>query len=110
MKNTIKLHKNFKFPENNWLTEGPLHLKWRPKLFESPQFGFVATKKTFPRAVDRNRAKRLLRIWIRANTLPKDLDLLFVARPSILEINYLDGAHLVKTVVKKITKTLPTDK
>ena len=102
MKNTIKSHKNFKFPENNWIVQGPFHFKWRDKLFEAAEYGLVVTKKTFPKAVDRNRAKRLLRVWIMANKLPKDRDILFVARPSILNTTREEGVRHVKSVIKRI--------
>jgi len=104
MKNTIKSHKNFKFPENNWITCGSFHLKWRPKLFETAQYGLVVAKKIFPQAVNRNRAKRLLRVWIQANRLPTDMDVLFIARPSILDTKMPEGINRVRTAINKIGK------
>ena len=104
MKNTIKSHKNFKFPESNWIVQGPFHFKWRDKLFDGAEYGLVVTKKTFPTAVARNRAKRLLRVWIMANKLPQGHDLLFVARPSVLETARKDGIRHVKTALKKMEK------
>jgi len=106
MKNTIKSHKNFRFPENNWIVQGPFHFKWRPKLFEAAEYGLVAAKKTFPGAVRRNRAKRLLRVWIMANKIPRGFDVLFIARPSILETTREDGIRHVKTALKRMGKEI----
>ena len=60
---------------------------------ENARYGLVATKKTFKFAVQRNRAKRLLRDWIRFNEklLRDDMDYVFVARRSILDASRDDG-------------------
>ncbi len=50
------------------------------------QVGFVATKRLFPRAVDRNRARRLLREAYRLSQhhLLPELDMILLARKPIL--------------------------
>ena len=51
-----------------------------------PRVGFVATKRTFKLAVQRNRAKRMLRDWVRfhSDMMLSEYDYIFIARPSIL--------------------------
>lgn len=52
------------------------------------QLGVVAAKRTFRRAVDRNRARRLLREAYRLNrpNLPANVDLILLARHPILGV------------------------
>ena len=54
----------------------------------SLRLGVVAAKKTFRRAVDRSRAKRLLREAFRLNRwrLAGDVDVILVARSAILKV------------------------
>lgn len=69
-----------------------------------PRFGFVASRKFFKRAVDRNRAKRLLRQAVRsAIRVYKDLgyDILFIAKVSILKKK---SYHIVPEVVESLEK------
>ncbi len=53
------------------------------------RYGLTATKRTFKRAVNRNRAKRLLREWVRFNEryLIPEYDYVFIARHSIVDTN-----------------------
>lgn len=53
-----------------------------------PRLGMAISKKCAKRAVDRNRIKRLIRESFRhnASTLPP-VDLIFMCRPSILQLN-----------------------
>ncbi len=61
-----------------WVAEGPT---------EVPRVGVVASKRTFRRAVDRARAKRLLREAFRLNRdhLARHTDCVLVARRAILD-------------------------
>ena len=102
MKNTIKSHKNFDFRENDGVVSSSFFIKWRPMKFEKPEYGLVVTKKNFPAAHDRNYAKRRLREWIRANKLPDDRDVIFIARKSILETDHDFGIKQVKRALKEI--------
>jgi len=73
----------------------------------SRRLGVVASKRTFRRAVDRNRARRLLREAFRLhrNRLPEQVDVVLLARHRILKarrqdverdlIQSFEAAHLV---------------
>jgi ribonuclease P protein component len=74
------------------------------KYASDPRYGLVATKRSFRHAVDRNRAKRLLRVWIRANQklMSPDHDYVFIARPPILSTGLAEGSGLMKRALKKL--------
>ena len=103
MKNTIKSHKHFDFTDSKAVTMDAFLMKFRPHMFESGQYGLTASKRTFKHAVDRNRAKRLLRTWIRIAELPKDFDILFIAKAKILETTLKDGVAQMRKALKKVT-------
>ena len=102
MKNTIKSHQNFDFGNCKPCIMPALLMKFREKKFETGQYGLIASKRTFKLAVDRNRAKRLLRDWIQQNKLPKDFDILFIARSQILETAQKEGIVQMKKALRKI--------
>jgi len=88
MRNTIKYHEDFITPR-----DFPYELMElfaiRTKLAkfpDDPRYGLVVTKRNFRYAVQRNRAKRLLRDWIAfaEKYMCPDLDYVFYARPEIL--------------------------
>jgi len=88
MRNTIKNHKDFITPRDfpyavmDWFS---VHTKLA-KYPDDARYGLTAAKRNFRYAVQRNRAKRLLRDWIAfANRyMCPDLDYIFFARPGIL--------------------------
>lgn len=65
----------------------------RARIPEKPEYGLVVTKRMFKHAVDRNRAKRLLRDWLRFNekNLRPDCDYVFISRRAILDATRTDG-------------------
>ena len=82
--------------------------KIRPKIFDVGQYGLVASKRLFKKATDRNRAKRLLRTWIGQNVLPKEFDILFIARAPILETTLQSGADQITRMLRRM-KSLEKD-
>ena len=89
IRDTIKKHQDF-------ITDGTMPsarsafflVRVKPTKFPGDaRYGVVATKRIFRHAVDRNRAKRLLRDWIAAyeTLLDPEKDYIFVARPDILK-------------------------
>ena len=73
------------------------------------RYGLMATKKTFKFAIQRNRAKRLLRDWVRFNEglLLPDMDYVFVARHAILDATRDDGRDAMARALKYL-KNNPT--
>jgi len=67
-----------------------------------PRAGFIASKKVSKRAVDRNRAKRLMREVFRLNKHRlKPYDLVFIARKGILGKKYQDVEKDFLSLAKK---------
>lgn len=95
MRDTIKNHKDFIMTdENPTAKSASFIIRMKPCVIQGmPRYGVTATKKTFKLAVERNRAKRLLRDWIRFNEkrLRPDMDYVFIARRPILDASRDDG-------------------
>ena len=72
------------------------------------RYGLIASKRTFKLAVDRNRAKRLLREWIRHNEkkLLPDLDYVFIARRAILGYERDQGITAMSKALHWIAKSV----
>lgn len=89
MRDTIKSHRDFITPEDGPIAKSPLFIikLKEPKFPDDPRYGIRVTKRTFKHAVQRNRAKRLLRDWIRANQtlLLEQYDYIFIARTAIID-------------------------
>lgn len=109
MRNTIKQHYNFLMSERDMNARCALFfVRARPARFPNdPQYGLIVTKKLFKFAVNRNRAKRLLRDWIRFNEkyMCDDLDYIFIARRDILNATRTDGRtamHKALNYIKKL--------
>ena len=83
---------------------------------DDPRVGFVATKHTFRFAVQRNRAKRLMRDWVRfySDLLSPEFDYVFIARPAILGATRESGRaamskaleHIIRKYTPKNAKNL----
>ena len=73
---------------------------------DTPRYGITATKRTFKLAVHRNRAKRLLRDWIRFNEkrLRPDMDYVFIARGAILDASREDGLAAMARALNYLKK------
>jgi ribonuclease P protein component len=106
MRQTIKNHRDFAMPDNMPVCITRLFIaKARPTLWnDNPKYGLVATKRTFKLAVQRNRAKRLLRTWIRNSekSMDDNTDYVFIARSAILDASLDDGLKTMEYALKKI--------
>lgn len=85
----------------------------RPRIISSPyfllktavnerevrRFGFIISKKTAGRAVDRNRSKRLIRACVEGiiDGFPPGRDYLFIIRKNLIDIKKAD----IETEIKK---------
>jgi ribonuclease P protein component len=88
---TIKKHSDFMMPEDTPIAFTQfMIMKMRPTKFESGRYGIVATKKTFRKAVIRNRAKRLLRAMLQQNkeSVVPGIDFVFILRRDILTLSF----------------------
>ena len=109
MRDTIKKHKDFLMGEEEPVAKCAFCLI-RARLTHFPgnaQYGLVATKRTFRHAVDRNRAKRLLRDWIYHNRhlLRDDMDYIFIARSAILDASRSDGREALRKALRYLMVT-----
>lgn len=70
------------------------------------RYGVIAAKKSFKLAVQRNRAKRLLRDWIAFNEdlMLSNLDYILIARPLILDCKRENGREMIRQAFKDIAK------
>ena len=95
MRDTIKNHKDFFMTDENPTARSLFfYVRMKPCVIPNcPRYGLTATKKTFKFAVERNRAKRLLRDWVRFNEkhLRDDMDYVFIARHHILDASRDEG-------------------
>ena len=109
MRKTIKNHADFAMTPDD-LSGLSAYFIVRAKHAKYPndaRYGLVVTNRTFKHAVDRNRAKRLLREWIRFHTdmmLP-DMDYVFVARAPILDATREEGRTAMRKALHWIKKT-----
>lgn len=108
MRNTIKKHHNFLISDKDINARSTIFfIRARPsRKLNEPQYGLIVTKKTFKLAVDRNRAKRLLRDWIRFNEkhMCDNLDYIFIARKNILHATRSDGRDSMRKSLNYIKK------
>lgn len=106
MRSTIKKHSDFQFADNAPIVKTPLFLaKSRPTIFPGDaRYGLITTKRTFKLAVHRNRARRLLRAWIRENEdlMSPDMDYVFIARSAILDSDKSTGIATMKRAIKSL--------
>lgn len=108
MRNTIKKHKDFLIGEQDINARCAMFfVRARPaRIPDDPQYGLIVTKKIFKLAVNRNRAKRMLRDWIRYNekNMCADMDYIFIARMPILATTRTDGRAAMRRALHYIKK------
>ena len=113
MRDTIKNHKDFLMTDENPVARSAYFLvRMKPCVKDGDaRYGVVATKKTFKFAVQRNRAKRLLRDWVRFNEglLRPDMDYVFIARRAILDATREDGRGAMSRALKYLKKNPTPD-
>lgn len=89
MRDTIKSHADFHTTDDDPSARSLFFfVRAKPARFPTnPRVGFMATKHTFKLAVHRNRAKRLLRDWVRYHErlMCPEFDYIFIARHMILD-------------------------
>lgn len=104
MRNTIKNHNDFLMDDNDPSARCAFFMiRAKPAKFaDDPRYGLTVTKRTFKLAVDRNRAKRKLRDWIRFNhsLLVPGYDYVFIARHAILDAPRTDGRTAMKKALR----------
>ena len=109
MRDTIKNHKDFLMTDDNPVAKSSFfYVRMKPCVIPNDaRYGVVATKKMFKLAVQRNRAKRLMRDWLRfneAHMLP-DMDYVVVARKSILTAARDDGRDAMARALNYLKKS-----
>lgn len=72
---------------------------------DAPRYGIVVSKRLFKLAVQRNRAKRLLRDWIAFNeqNMLDNMDYIFIARFAILDSDRETGRAMVHNAIRQLS-------
>ncbi len=108
MRNTIKSHADFHTTDADPSARAAFFfVRAKSARFpENPRIGFMATKHTFKLAVERNRAKRLLRDWVRfhESLLTPEFDYIFIARHAILDATRPAGREAMGKALLHITR------
>ena len=107
-RDTIKRHEDFAAGENDPTARcGYFLVRCKDAKYPNDaRYGLNVTKKTFKHAVDRNRAKRMLRDWIEHNEkmLCLNWDYIFVARRDILNADRQSGWIAMKKALHYLRK------
>ena len=108
MRNIIKKHSDFAMTDDDpTAITAFCIIRARPTKFpDDARYGIMATKRTLKHAVDRNRAKRLLRVWLRAteHKMKPDTDYVFIIRRAILDTSMNDGIDALKRAFRYLDK------
>lgn len=108
MRDTIKKHTDFLMSETDPSARSAYFIvrAKKARFADNPRVGFTATKHTFRFAVQRNRAKRLMRDWVRfcSDLLAPEFDYVFIARPPILEASRDSGRDAMFKALQHITR------
>lgn len=113
-RDTIKNHSDFVAGDNDPVAKNAFFLvRAKPTKFpDDARYGIIVTKKTFKFAVQRNRAKRLIRDWIAFNEdmmLPQ-WDYVFVTRRAILDADRTTGRVAMKKALHFLKKQINNEK
>ena len=104
---TIRNHKDFfTSPDDPVYVNRIFIAKSKPAVKKDARYGIITAKRTFKLAVQRNRAKRVLRDWIAANEdlMSPNLDYVFIARWMVLDFPRDKGRKKMAHAIKKISK------
>lgn len=107
-RDTIKNHADFAMGENDPVAKSAYFLvrAKRAKIPDDARYGMIVTKKTFKHAVDRNRAKRMLRDWIAhcEHMMCPEWDYVFIIRRAIIEADRTSGRVAMKKALNYLRK------
>lgn len=108
IRDTIKKHQDFTMGPDAPVAKCAYFLvrAKNAKYPDDARYGLIVTKKTFKHAVDRNRAKRMIRDWIAFNEkmLNPSWDYVFVIRRGILDADRTSGRVAMKKALNYIRK------
>ena len=109
MRDTIKKHNDFLMRDDDPSARSAYFFvrAKRARFADNPRVGFTATKRTFRLAVERNRAKRQMRDWVRHHSglMANMFDYVFIARPQILGATRTDGRTAMEKALRYIIHT-----
>lgn len=86
----------------------PAHVESRDAPFvvahDGPRIGFTMTRKAMPRAVDRNRVRRVLREVFRleSSLFPRACDVVAIGRPGAEKLGYAETLAEVRAIAPKL--------
>ena len=107
-RDTIKNHNDFAVGTDDPVAKSAYFLvrAKRAKIPDEPRYGIIVTKKSFKRAVDRNRAKRMLRDWIAfcEHMMRPEWDYIFVIRRAVFEADRTTGRTAMKKALHYLRK------
>ncbi len=107
-RDTIKNHADFLMGENAPVAKSAYFLvRAKPAKFpDDARYGMIVTKKTFKHAVDRNRAKRMMRDWIahNENMMHPEWDYVFIIRRAIIDADRTSGRTAMKKALHYLLK------
>lgn len=114
MRDTIKKYTDFLAPDDGPTAKSAFFVvrMIETKTPGAPRYGLKVTKRVFKFAVHRNRAKRLLRDWIRFNDklLLPEYDYIFISRAAILGSSRDDGREAMRKALAYLKKQYGTKK
>lgn len=104
---TIRNHKDFfTTPDDPTYANHYFIVKAKNAVKKDSRYGIIASKRSFKLAVQRNRAKRLLRDWIAVNEnlMMPTKDYIFIARINIFDCSREIGRSKMAHAIKKVSK------